>query len=504
MNNRRWFVSTLLLACILWLGTACTAEEIPLEAIGLRYTPAEEETCLTRDSMDATALSAMGVDQETLLDSMTRENLYLLSLFPDGRQLSLSVSEKPDRIESRNASEMTVAEKEIFLSELARGGDYGTATWKADGYALFASTAQAQADGSLSYADLTLATLYLDRVYAFHMDLIGREATQKDIDLLLSAETRALRLGACEKSEQTKTDPEPALTLPDVSVKSENAVLSYQSQDYPLTLNPIAATIGTTQFTLSGTTAPEGYLRYAVNGRSSSRVRADAQGAFSVLVPNLTGDAENQLEVTAFRGDTKTVVDFTVTVDWVSTPLILQPTDGVQGDEVTLLGLTLPGTTVALTRGRGTARIVVADDGTFQLTLKLPRVGDNAFTLQAQATGYRRSNVSFQVTRVLSEADTVQALLKQVKAADYAKLARNPDAYEGTVVRLSGVASALSYGDGSPRFTLTDASGAVYTVLCEDLLRVSEGAAVELLGTLGKAAETEDGSPTLTLGALLS
>ncbi|NCB05260.1 MAG: hypothetical protein EOM69_07025, partial [Clostridia bacterium] len=58
-------------------------------------------------------------DQATLLDAMTRDGLYLISLLPDGRQFSLGVSSKPTAIASSDQAEMTLAEKDAFLQQLA-------------------------------------------------------------------------------------------------------------------------------------------------------------------------------------------------------------------------------------------------------------------------------------------------------------------------------------------------------------------------------------------------
>lgn len=502
MKYRRWTVLLLAILCVFLWPQALADDTIPLDAIGMRYTPTADETCLTRDQMDAQALASLGTDQSTLLDAMTRDGLYLISLLPDGRQFSLGVSSKPATLACSDQSDMTMAEKDTFLQQLARQGNYGTALWQDNGYALFASTAEAQGSGALTYSNLSLSTLYLDRVYTFRMDIIGREADQTDTDLLLSAAERTLRLGAASATDEGGTDAQ-LLTLPDMSVAFQPAVLTYASQDCDLTLDPIPDTLGVTQFVISGVTVPNGNLRYSVNGKTSSRVKADDTGSFRITVPSLEGNAVNQMQFTAYKGDLKTVVSFSITVNWQDSPFVLEATDAVQGNSVTLNGLTLPGSTVSLTKGRGSSHIVVDDSGAFSLSLLLSQLGENSFTLQVQSTGYRRNTSTFTVTRAESQEDLLARLAKAVRTVSYEKLLAKPSAYEGDVVLLNGEAGQLDYHAGTPRFVLTTAQGESYTVLAVNLLTVSQGEPVQLYGTLTGAADEVSGFPTLTLEAIV-
>lgn len=506
MKIRRVFALALALGCAVLFATAHADGTVMLDEIGVRYTPVSGEVFVTRDHMDAQALISLGTDSETMLGSMVRDGLYLVSLMSDGRQFSLGIAAKPEGISSGEYADMTTVEKDAFLAQLARKGGYGNAIWEKGGYALFSSTAEAQADGSLTYADISLATLYLNNVYTFRMDVIGREAQQADIDLLLSAAGRTLRLGA--KAQNAGTDAEApqeqTLTLPSTTVESQPVTLTYVSQDCALTLDPIADTIGITRFTLSGTTVPGGYLRYSLNNKNSSRVKADEQGAFNFTVPNLAGGEANAIELTAFKGELKTVVDFTVMVDWQLSPLATETTGVVTADNVTLRGLTLPGSTVQLTQGRGSDSISVGADGTFSVTLLTSRVGANDFTLQVQSPGYHRNDYAFTITRAESDADAIARLQKKVRTVEYAKLISKPTAYEGKVVQLSGQVAAMDYVNGSPCFVLTAESGDSYTVLCTDLLTIMQGASLNLLGTLSGTVSEEDGYPTVALEAILS
>ena len=217
MKIRRLLTLALLMGCAMMFSAARADGTVVLDEIGLRYTPAEGEVYITRDHMDAQALASLGTDSESMLATMIREGQYLISLQPDGRQYTLAVSAKPDTLTCKDYGELTAADKDTFLTLLAREGGYGNATWGKDGYAVFTSTAEAQGDGSLRYADLSLSTLYLNSIYTFRMDLIGREATQADIDLLAGAERRTLRLGAKTQSgqtEQPRHNPKRSRCLP--------------------------------------------------------------------------------------------------------------------------------------------------------------------------------------------------------------------------------------------------------------------------------------------------
>lgn len=498
---RRWFATALVLAGLTICGAAFAGQTVALDDIGLRYAAGDGEALATREGADARVLTALGVDADTLHGAMIRDGLYLISILPDGWQFSLGVDEKPAGLACVNQAEMNAADKEVFLQQLARRGGYGSAAWKQDGYALFSSSAEAQNGGALSYADLSLSTLYLDQVLTFRTELIGREAAQTDTDLLVAAAERTLRLGAKTQPAAEETEPQ-TLTLPAVEVPSAPAAFTYGAQTCDLTLDPVAGTIGVTRFTLSGVTLPGAYLRYAVNGKTSSRITADDAGAFSVTVPNLNGDEQNAIRLTVYKGDQKTVVDFTVTVDWQLSPLVLETVGDIAQDEVTLRGLTLPGATVKLTAGRGVGRITVGEDGAFTVTLRLTHLGENEFTLQAQAAGYHRNDVTLSVTRVESAADTIDRLQRLARSVPYEKLLARPAAYADRVVELGGTASKLRYQDGAPSFVLTTDSGDGYAVRCDNLLAVTQGMAIRLLGTLSGAV-SGDRYPEVTLGAIL-
>ncbi len=501
MKVRRWVACFFALLMLVSVNAAMAAIPVALDDLGIHYTPLEDETLITRTAMPQAALDALGVDAQTLQGAMTADGVYLISIGSDGQQFSLLVTQKPSGVTAADASGMTAADKEAFLTQLARQGGYGSATWQDGGYALFSASVAEQLDGALPYSTLMVATLYLNQTYALRMDVIGRETTANDVTLLLSAASRLLRLGARGTASQEDQGVETLLSLPTMQVSSAAAELTYLQQDLPLTLEPIADTIGVTQFTLTGSTVPDGYLRFSLGEKTSSRVKADANGAFSFTIPGLTGNEANLITLTAFKGEQMTVVTFTVTVDWQLTPLVLSPMTTTQEKTVTLTGLTLPGSTVKLTQGRGSSRIFVAEDGSFTITLILGRLGDNDFTLQAQATGYRRNDHTLTLTREASTQETLENLQKKAKPIPYESLTAKPQTYADRVVQLSGIASGLAYINGQPSYVLTTENDERYAVLCDDLLVIDDGSAITLLGTLTGEIHTTHGCPALTLAA---
>ncbi|MDD3412135.1 MAG: hypothetical protein PHY12_15125, partial [Eubacteriales bacterium] len=414
------------------------------------------------------------------------DDQYLLCLTEDGRQFSLIVSAPPAGVTGQDVSQLSAEAKEQFLTQLARAGDFGAAAWQSDapGYALF--SAQSGAQTALPYSCLSLSTLYLGKVYTLHMEIINRDVTQDDAQLLVDASNRLLRLGAASARETADAGETAALALPQSALPSaEEATLGFVGGDMKLALDPVPAVIGTTTLSISGVTQPKASLRYSVNDVASSRFKADAEGRFTANLPNLQDGVENDVTLSVWSGDSKNAVSFKVKVEWQSTPVALSRTGGtVEGDSVTLSGLTLPGAKVTLLRGSSSTNVKVAQDGSFTCTVKLSRVGENTATLRALADGYRRVDTALAFTRVVSAQEEMTALQKKVSSIAYAKLVLKPSSYKDKTVALSGTAEALAYENGQPRFNLRTGQDELYSVHCADLLSVREGEAVSLIGTL--------------------
>lgn len=471
-------------------GAALAENPISLNEIGIRYYAMEGELCLTRDQLPEDALQLLGVDARTMLGSMERDNLFLVCLSPDGRQVSLRRSDKPAIITKQNSFQLEELEKEQFLALLARLGHYRSAVWQdsAPGFALFstfdtAANSEPDDESTLSHT-VALSTLYLDKVYSFQTDIIGRTPTKADADLLLSTAKRTLLLGAAENIP-TLSEPAP-LTLPaTVPLTDEAAAFAEEISSIPLSLSPVPSVIPTTNLTLSGKTAPDTYVRYSVNGVASSRFKANADGTFSVTMPKLTPDGTNTIEVTAFDQTHVSTIRFEVAVHWQTTPLALSQTSGeVEGESFTLYGLTLPGAKVELIRRSETVTIPVQSDGSFSVSVFTKKLGDNAFTIRSTSLGYRRADVEVMVTRKASLDEELAALRRRVKSVSYDKLVQKPATYKGRVVEWSGVVTSLENENQQPCFLLELAPNQSVLCLCADLLHIELGQKVTLLGIL--------------------
>ena len=503
IRSVRFFALGLAIACC-FFSLAMAESTVELDSIGVRYAPAESEICVTRDVQPEEALAKLGVDDATLLDSMLRDNAYLIVLLEDGRQVSLTVEQRPAELTQSHLAELDAAGKQQFLSLLARKGNYAQAAWQNDlsGYALFSSSLD-ETDSVLAYETLALSTLYLGKIYTFRTDVIGREPDLSDTTLLLNVAKRTLLLGATSESEPAPVEEEIPLALPEQPVLSEQAAaITTIRESMPLTIQDVPSIIGTTEFTLSGTTQADVSLKYSVNGTSSSRFKSDENGNFSANVRGLKA-GDNKLELIAYRGKDQTRISFEVTVDWQLTPMVLaNRAPAVESDTVTIEGLTLPGAKISLIRKSGTSNVTVAEDGSFSCEVKLKQAGENTFTLRALADGYKRNDMEVTATRLLSDEELLATLQGKVKTVSYAKLLKTPASFKGKVVQLTGTVGSLCNSGGQPRFTLTTDDGNAYIVLCSDLLAVHEGDTKTLLGTL--TGELLDGSaPAVTLALLL-
>ncbi len=507
-------VCLLLALWVLWIalpGAAVAESSIALEDIGMRYFLLENESCITRDQFQKEALDRLGVDEATALAAMERDDLFLICITPEGRQVSLRCQAKPSGMEKSNLFELDGLEKEQFLTLLARSGHYLSASWQSavPGFALFSTADENSADANSPFHTISISTLYLDRIYSFQTAIIGRVPTEADLEPLFSVANRALFLGAA-KAVETPLAEAPLSLSGLESSSTGNASFAETIGAIPLSLSPIPATLPTNMLTLSGATSASAFLRYSVNGRTSSRFKPEKDGSFSVSVPNLDTSAPNEVEVTAFDSASASTIRFSVAVDWQDTPLALSQTTGETAEEsLTLRGLTLPNTKVQLVRRSGTATVPVAEDGSFTCQIPLKKVGVHTVSVTAQAAGYRRREVQVTLQRTGDPKSDTAALRRKVKSVNYEKLTQSPSAYEGKTVEYQGVVKALANEGGAPLFLLENAQGQGMLCLCENLLGVELGQTLSLIGALtgqSQSLQTRWASgtyPTLKLLAVL-
>ena len=508
-------LSLLLGLCLLLagLGAVALAESaVPVPEIGIRYYATENELCLTRSDLPEEGLRWFGMDAAAMRAAMENGQLFLVSLYRSGGQVSLRCFEKPEGISGENSFALTPAEKESFLILLARQGQFHSAEWVADapGFALFSTYREGEALAPATVHTLSVSTLFQNRIYALQTDIINRPPNESDIALLLSAVERTLFLGDVAESAGHQEDVTP-LTLPPLSPLTEkNAAFTKELSGIPLTLAPIPEIVGTTTLLLTGTTDAGVSMRYSLNGKASSRFKAGADGSFSVSIKGLETEGDNQVELTAFTTQEASVIRFTVSVQWQQTPLMLSQTSGdVQEDSVALNGVTLPGAKVQLIRRTGTNTIPLREDGSFTVAVSTKKLGENAFTIRALAPGYRREDTLVTLVRKFSPEEEVKALQKKVKAISYEALTQNPAAYRDQPVEYQGTVVTLANTNGQPLFLLDLGNGQYVLCLCDDLAAVDIGQSLHIVGTLLgeihplQTRHAEGNYPALRLNAMI-
>ncbi|MCL1855954.1 MAG: hypothetical protein FWF86_09500, partial [Clostridia bacterium] len=217
-----------------------------------------------------------------------------------------------------------------------------------------------------------------------------------DEDMLIAAAGRTILPDIQPEEEQG-----PLVLPPQGPLTDENVVFSYVLGTPPIEIVPFPAVVGSTSLFINGHTAPNGSLKYSVNGRSSSRFKADADGSFSVTMKNLTPDTNNEIIIFAYGNGSASTAACNVYVRWQPTPIVLSQTTGtVREDRMTLQGITLPGAKVQLIRKLETVSITVQKDGSFVYSPLLKKIGENTFTIRALAQGYKRTEVEVSITRV--------------------------------------------------------------------------------------------------------
>lgn len=500
----------LLLAILLVVPLAAYAQDVvELDAFGLRYYPAEDEYCITRDSFPKEALAMLGADEATVKAAMENDDLYLIVLTSQGKQVSFRIAEKPTAITVQNSFGLDADLKEQLLTLLARADNQLSASWvdSMPGFALLTKQ-QSQQETLPVFHTLTLCALYLNQVYAFQTDVVGRSLTEEDNHLLLSIAKRAVLLGASSQPTLEGDAVQGPLTLPVLPpLTEEQAAFTYKTGAIPLEIGPLPAVVGSTSLPIQGTTGPGVSLKYAINGVTSSRIKADDAGAFSVTMMNLDPEKPNEVTITAYSGEEISTASCILTVNWQHTPMTLSQTSGSTTEDIfPLEGITLPGSKVQLIRRTSTTPVQVQEDGNFSLQVALKKEGDNTFTIRSLATGYKRSDLEVTITRV---GNAESGNNKAAKPIDYAKLAKKPSQYEGKSVQYQGQVTALASINGQPMFLLTVAEGQSLVCVCKDLLAIQLGQELTLAGTLSGILQSFESPwasgtyPSLSLTAMI-
>ena len=474
----------ILIVCL--CETALAEAPIHLHDIGLRYYADPEELCVTRHDLPEEALGLFGMDQSTLLSAMESGRIHFISISPEGRQVSLRILDKPDGIVAENDFQLGAQEQELFLRKSPLGSHFSPLSWDTGmpGFAVF-STDDSESATDNGVHSVAIARLYRNRIYVFQMDIFGRAQTAADSKSLWAVYEKALFLGAAEGADSPPAEA-AVLALPAPAPVTEYADFTETIGSIPLTLVPLPKVLGTTTFLLEGTTAPDAFIRYIINGAASSRVKPAPDGSFAISAKGLDDGKTNEVEVTASRkGDEMSSIRFDMPVDWQPTPLALSPLGGdVYEDRTTVNGLTLPGAKVQLFRKTGTANIVVQKDGSFTFDVVTKRDGKNTFAVRALSNGYRRTDIELAFTRKSGDSDNPETLWSKAKPVSYEDLIANPVKFKGQTVPFEGTVSDLANEDGRPCFLLSIADGSSILCYCQNLLQIETGQGLRVLGTL--------------------
>lgn len=481
-----------LLALLLWLPLGSFAQEnqpapVLLEQVGLRFYPTRGQLCITQDSLSTEALALLGTDEATVLASLRSQGIVLICFTPTGEQVSLHITDKPYQVSAQSSYQLTSQEdRAAFVSLLAQAQGYAAGRW-ADampGYVFFSQPLANTAPDGLSLTTLSLSTLYLNRIYSFQMDIIGRQPTPGDEALLCQMAGQAIQLGSVP--EDTEAGEGAPLLLPSEPILStQNAAIALsQEGTLSLQLSSIPSVIGVTSWAVSGTTAANALLRYTVNGISSSRIRTEADGSFSVTMKELLPEEKNEIEFTVTDGQHTTTARFSIEVSWLYTPLALSKTTGaIAGDAYLLHGKTLPGAKVQAVRGQNATPLSVNKDGSFTHSIKLKATGETSITIRALAPGYHRTDQTVTLSHALRGQEELASLQKGAARLED-MLLDAPFAHKGSVILGEGQITALANIEGQPCFLLTLADGQKVLFRCADLLTLHLGQQLRLLGTL--------------------
>lgn len=462
---------------------------VQLDNFDIRYYPTSDQLCVTSASIPQDALDLLGTDEPTVHKAMQYDQIELLVLTPQGQQVSLRIVGRPPNIEKTDIFMLTPEEWDLFFQECI--SEYGFATAEPfpnlPGFAVMSTMNLSDAEVSNELYTFSLVTLYLGKLYFVQTDIFSRSPTQQDIELLQSVAQRLLMLGASsslEDENDTSMDLDASRSLP-APLAQGVAIIETKAGTLPLQLDELPQTIGTTILPVSGLTSPDAFVRYSVNGISSSRIRADKEGRFSFSMKNLETKTSNEIEVVAYTDEGSATVYFTVQVDWQDTPLLLMQSNGhVEEDTMILSGLTLPNATIQLILPKETKKIRVMEDGSFSCNVFLKKRGQTTFTVRALAPGYRRTETQVSVSRKASETENLASLQKKIKTVSYQKLIENPSRFEGQTVAYEGIVSALSYLGGVPMMVITTSDGDLLAFQCENLHSFFINQPISVIGTL--------------------
>lgn len=124
------------------------------------------------------------------------------------------------------------------------------------------------------------------------------------------------------------------------------------------------------------------------------------------------------------------------------------PTGDVTTDTTALSGTTLSGASIQLLSEKGLVTRRVGSSGAFSFELTSDTEGVHEYTLVVTLDGYDQRRIPITFTRVITDAQRMQAIKDSAVRLSYATLQTRSDEHAGEVMRLSGQVAEVTQGDG--------------------------------------------------------
>ena len=121
------------------------------------------------------------------------------------------------------------------------------------------------------------------------------------------------------------------------------------------------------------------------------------------------------------------------------------PEDGiVTGDTVKITGETLAGVDMQFVSPFGMTRKRSANDGTFSFELTTKDEGEYNYTLICNHNSYDQRRIQFTLTRVMTDAQSRDAIRKSAVKISYRDLQRDLESNRGKIMRIYGPVAQVS------------------------------------------------------------
>ena len=429
-------------------------------------------------------LASLGIASADIGSMMTQNDYALVTVGQDGSQWTLRFMDAPDGFAGQDYWTLSGEERAALLDTLA-ASENAEVLWDwhaATGLALLSQqTATQSAAGipAMQMTTLTAVTLHQGRLVLISREVIGREVSDRDMEDIMDGIGRRLVF-----LQASGVADEAAAPLTLGTENAEMAEVTVESGDLALVLDPIAKNLASTTLILSGTTEKSAAMRYSVNGKSSSRFYSKDDGSFRVTAPTLQNGMDNEIVLTVM-GDGKNapqgVVSLTVHVERDQPPVAIGLKQYATTEEsISFSGLTVPGAKVTLgKKTKGSTITANKAAGTFDITMKLPNMGENTVTLALSAAGYSNGTYPVTVLRLPADSAELQSLIATTESLPAAQLSGSDSV--GRLTSLRGTVSDLCSAYGTGYFMLRDEAGSEYAIETSDLTDIHMDSSFSLL-----------------------